>query len=614
VTLDGPGGSGKTRLAIEAAAELVGEYKAGVFWVGLAGLREASLVLPTIGQALGAKSGVPEHIADREMLLLLDNFEQVVGASPEVACLVEACPNLRVLVTSRELLRVRGEVRYEVLPLEPADAVTLFCTRSQLEDGPEVVELCQRLDALPLAVELAAARTSVLTPAQILERIGERLDLFRGGRDAESRQRTLRATIEWSYGLLSEEEQRLFARLAVFTGGCTIEAAERVTVAELDVLQSLVEKSLVRQSGGRFWMLETVREYAAELLEASGELEALSRGHAEFLLGLARVAGFAHDSTTPERHDLVYAEVANLRAALAWAVQADVGLGIALMGELEMFWMFFDNFEAQRWSGALLERAHDVSDALRALALRLHGSFLWLSGDYDDGNQYNEEAFELYETLGDAWNAAVLAPRLAVHLNHQGGDRARARQLCESSLAQFRQAGFTKGEAEVLQVQSYIEAAEPDYEKALDLILRAERLSEQVGWKWWQVGAIGHAAEYSFNLGRLEEAAEYARRSLLLALDLNMRIEITDSLQLLAVVAAADGDAERAGLLFGAVEAESERGRLGQWEAWSRKELIRELSPVAGPQFEHAVARGKTLTLHAATEQALQGATSGAAT
>jgi predicted ATPase len=376
VTLDGPGGSGKTRLAIEAAAELVGEFKAGVFWVALSGVADPSLVLPTIGQTLGASEELARHIEERELLLLLDNFERVVDASPELASLVEACPNLKVLVTSRELLRIRGEVRYEVPSLDTADAVELFCVRSQLEEGPEVVELCQRLDDLPLAVELAAARTRVLTPAQILERLGERLDLFHGGRDAESRQQTLRATIEWSYDLLSEDEKQLFAHLGVFAGGCTIESAEQVAHAEVDVLQSLAEKSLVRGSADRFWMLETVREYAVERLEASGQAETLRRRHAESILELALISGFAHEATTPERHDLVLAELANVRAALAWAIEQDVALGIRLMAELELFWLDFDFVEACRWSGELLAHATDVPDSLRALALKCHGGFV----------------------------------------------------------------------------------------------------------------------------------------------------------------------------------------------------------------------------------------------
>src|SRR3990170_3390842 len=192
LTLTGPGGSGKTRLAIEAAAELVPEFKAGVFWVGLAPLRDPALVTATIGQTLGAKDGLADHIGEREMLLLLDNLEQVVEAAPELASLVEACPNLRLLVTSRELLRVRGEVEYPVLPLAEPEAVELFCARARVEPDPTIHALCRALDNLPLALELAAARASVLSPRQILERLSGRLDLLRGGRDADPRQQTLR--------------------------------------------------------------------------------------------------------------------------------------------------------------------------------------------------------------------------------------------------------------------------------------------------------------------------------------------------------------------------------------------------------------------------------------
>jgi Adenylate and Guanylate cyclase catalytic domain/NB-ARC domain len=264
LTMTGPGGSGKTRLAIEAAAELVPQFKTGVFWVGLAALRDPAVVTDTIAQTLGAKDGLTEHIGEREMLLLVDNLEHVVQAAPELATLVESCPNLRLLVTSRELLRVRGEVEYPVQPLAELDAVELFCDRSRLEREATIAELCRRLDNLPLAVELAAARVSVLSPAQILKRLSQRLDLLKGGRDAEARQATLRATIAWSYELLDSAEQGLYARLAVFRGGCSLESAEEVVAADLDTLQSLVDKNLLRQSEERFWMLETIREYAAD--------------------------------------------------------------------------------------------------------------------------------------------------------------------------------------------------------------------------------------------------------------------------------------------------------------------------------------------------------------
>ncbi len=271
VTLSGPGGSGKTRLSIEAASELVGEFKAGVFWVSLAAVRDPTLVLETVGQTLGAKDGLADHIGERELLLLLDNLEQVIEVAPELASLVEVCPNLHLLVTSRELLRVRGEVEYPVPPLAEPEAVTLFCERSGLEPDETTAELCRRLDNLPLAVELAAARTGVLTPPQILDRLAQRLDLLKGGRDAEARQHTLRATIEWSHDLLADDEKQLFARLSVFAGGSTLDAAEEVVEADVEALQSLVDKSLVRRTGERFWMLETIGDFARERLTASDD-------------------------------------------------------------------------------------------------------------------------------------------------------------------------------------------------------------------------------------------------------------------------------------------------------------------------------------------------------
>jgi predicted ATPase len=291
VTLTGPGGTGKTRLGIQAAAELVPEFKAGVFWVGLATLRDPALVVETVAQTLGAKGELAAHVGDREMLVLLDNLEQVIEAAPELAELAEACPNLVLLVTSRERMRVRGEVEYQVHPLAEPDAVVLFGARAQVESSVAVVELCRRLDNMPLALELAAARASVLTVEQIVERLSQRLDLFTGGRDADPRQQTLRTTIEWSHDLLSEDERWLFARLAVFAGGCTLDAAEEVVNADIAMLQALVDKSLVRRTGERLWMLETIREYALERLDESPGKEAVERRHTDFFLALAREGG-----------------------------------------------------------------------------------------------------------------------------------------------------------------------------------------------------------------------------------------------------------------------------------------------------------------------------------
>jgi len=293
LTLTGPGGTGKTRLAAQAAADGAESYPDGVWWVSLAALRDPQLVLETAGQVLGSTNGLVTHIGQKRLLLLLDNFEQVVEAAPGLSHLLAGCPNLRLLVTSRELLRVPGEHAYPVAPLDPEDGAGLFlararATRPDFVADDSVSELCARLDYLPLALELAAARVRILSPTQLLERFAQRIDLLRAGRGVDPRQQTLRATIEWSYELLDPAEQQLFARLAVFAGGCTLEAAEEVAGGGLDTLQSLVDKSLVRsREGGRFWMLETIREYALERLEEAGELPEARRRHSDWCLRLA---------------------------------------------------------------------------------------------------------------------------------------------------------------------------------------------------------------------------------------------------------------------------------------------------------------------------------------
>jgi predicted ATPase len=433
LTLTGPGGSGKTRLAIEAAAELVPEFKAGVFWVGLAAIRDPALVTDTIAVTLGAKDGLADHIAERELLLLLDNLEQVVEAAPELASLAEACPNLTLLVTSREVLRVEGEVEYPVPPLAEPEAVELFCTRARLQADETIGELCRRLDNLPLAVELAAARTSVLSPAQILERLSQRLDLFKGRRGADPRQATLRATIEWSYELLSKEEKALFARLAVFAGGCMLEAAEEVAKADLDLLQSLVEKSLVRHAGDRFWMLETIREFAAERLLEGEERETIRGRHLDVFLALAERAyeeRLASGSTWFLTFD---AEHDNFRAALDWARISRPAAEAQLAGAVAYYWHLRGHAaEArERLAGALVR--HESHDWIRARALT-H------LGDIDDDLSYLREALGIWRELGDALGEALALEAIGWAQNNAGEYEA-ARPAFEQSLALRSQAG-----------------------------------------------------------------------------------------------------------------------------------------------------------------------------
>ncbi|MBD0347505.1 MAG: adenylate/guanylate cyclase domain-containing protein, partial [Thermoleophilia bacterium] len=293
VTLTGPGGSGKTRLALQVAADAQDDFPDGVYWVPLQTIRDPELVLPAIAQAVEAQGPAAEHIADRRVLLVLDNLEQVLEAAADIAQLLAATPNAKAVSTSREPLRIAGEREYAVEPLPLDDAVSLFRERAAVAEPADVVrEICRRLDCLPLAVELAAARTKLLPPVQLLGRLEQALPLLTAGRrDAPERQRTLRATIAWSFDLLTPPEQDLFRRLSVFAGSFDLAAAERVCDAELDTLQSLLEKNLVRRwESGRFGMLETIHEYAGGRLEESGDAERVRDRHAAYFLELAESA------------------------------------------------------------------------------------------------------------------------------------------------------------------------------------------------------------------------------------------------------------------------------------------------------------------------------------
>ena len=343
VTLIGPGGSGKTRLALQTAAELVERFSGGVFFVSLATVSDPELVLPTVAQTIGARNGLAEHVSDRELLLLLDNLEQVVHAAPRLSRLLERCSKLHLLCTSRIRLRIAGERDYSVEPLPEADAVTLFRERAAIsEPAAAVYEICRRLEGLPLAVELAAARTRLLPPEKLLERLDKALPVLTGGRrDAPERQRTLRATIEWSYDLLEREEQELFRRLAVFAGGFTVEAAEHVAGAELDTLESLLDKSLVRRwESTRLGMLDTVGEFATERLEDPGEEDEFRRRHANYYAVVAeQAAPRLVEAGAAECLEMLYADHANFRAALGWSATHAEPLQVRLSAALWRYWL-----------------------------------------------------------------------------------------------------------------------------------------------------------------------------------------------------------------------------------------------------------------------------------
>jgi predicted ATPase/class 3 adenylate cyclase len=554
LTLTGPGGSGKTRLAIEAAASLVPDCKAGVFWVGLAALRDPALVTETISQALGAKDGLAEHIGERELLVLLDNLEQVIAAAPELSALLSACPNLRLIVTSRELLRVQGELEFAVPPLAEPEAVALFCERAQVEPSEEIAELCVRLDSLPLAVELAAARTKALSPAQILERLSQRLDLLKGGRDADSRQRTLRATIEWSYDLLSSEEQQLFARLSVFAGGCTLEAAEEVTGASLDTLQVLVEKSLVRFSNERYSMLETIREFAGERLD-SGEKDAIRRQLRAYIVGLAEAsAQKLHTASESAVSARLAPDYVNVRAAVSYALAArepdDAG---RILGALYPFLISHGHLgEVREWAEAALDARDRLSNRGLAETLVGGGEIARFAGDLGRAIELKEE---LASVQGDLqrpnWKAATLADLCEIALDQD--DFACARRYAEQSAAAGGGARATLCFAELALRVGDLRSAESNGLAAL------ADLEEGAFNHATALEILGETARRSGDEARARQRFRDALRSFV---ELGDGGGIADCLDGLSRLAAASGESGRAGRLSGAAERLREtRGR-----------------------------------------------------
>ena len=580
LSLTGPGGTGKTRLAVEAGVELVPEFKNGVFWVGLAALRDPVLVAETIAQTLGAKDGLTEYVGEREMLLLLDNFEQVVEAAPEVAALLEGCPNLRLLVTSREVLRVRGEVEYAVPPLSLPEAIELFCARSQLQPDDAIAELCRALDNLPLAIELAAARTSVLSPAQIIERLSQRLDLLKGGRDAEARQATLRATIEWSHDLLTEEERRLFARLAVFRGGCMLDAAEEVAKADLDTMQSLVHKSLLRHRDERFWMLETIREFAAGRLDKSGEADEMLRRHAEHFVSLAEAAFPNLRGSPKEWLDRLEREHENIRAALdRLEASGETELALQLAGAVSRFWYLRGHFAEGRRRLESLLPANASPTAARARALNGAAVMAANSGDIATARLRAEEALAIHRALDDAWGTAYSVYMLGF-MACEEGDFSAAKPLFEESLRAFRELDdehYTLLATDALS-WTYEELGDRERRRALlEDVLRRARAQSNEG---VVALALGQLASYARDEGRIQDALSMLKESLRIDRDLGNRGGIYENLCRFARALAVAGRAEPAALLLSGSEAlREEIGANISWVAKMKEETLATLRP-----------------------------------
>ncbi|MFN8499020.1 MAG: tetratricopeptide repeat protein [Anaerolineae bacterium] len=492
VTLTGTGGTGKTRVALAVAAELLADFPDGITFVNLAPISDPHLVASTIAQTLdlreaGASSPLATlkaGLAGRAALLVLDNFEQVFDAGPDVAALLAAAPRLKALVTSRAVLHLSGEHEFLVEPLTtPPDrrlpgsaaghaatlaeysAVRLFVERAEAahfgfaltdENAAAVAEICRHLDGLPLAIELAAARVNVLPPHAMLARLDQRLKLPTAGpRDAPPRQHTLRATIDWSHNLLTAAEQTLFRRLAVFVGGRTLEAIEAVCNADGDLavdalegVSALVDKNLLRQAAGpggegRFIMLETIHEYARERLAASGEAPTLRQTHAAYFLAwIEAVEGKLYGAGEEEWFARVEAEHDNIRAALTWANEArDEETALRLAAAMRRFWYIKGHWsEGCRWIEGILAWSHGGTTAARAGALFCFANLLWLRQEYAPSQRHGEQALALYRSLGDKRRISNVLQYLA-HVTVVAGDYERTEAYLNESIQCARDIG-----------------------------------------------------------------------------------------------------------------------------------------------------------------------------
>jgi predicted ATPase/DNA-binding winged helix-turn-helix (wHTH) protein len=548
LTFTGPGGAGKTRLALAVATEIGERFTAGVQFVSLASIRHAELVAQALAVALGIKQvgnrTIPQLIGDQlqnsgPFLLVLDNFEQVLQAATVVAETLEACPSLKIVVTSRSNLRIYGEQEFPVTALEPNSAIELFAQRAAAvwpdfaitsENAAAVQNICSRLDGLPLAIELAAARTKILSPMAILDRLHSRLQLLTGGaRDLPERQQTLRKTIDWSYGLLNEEEQKLFRRLSVFVGGCTLEAAEAACDTRQDLgidlfagLSSLVDKNLLQrmdrqQTEPRFAMLETIREYGYECLTESEEQTATRRAHAAYCLVLAEEGNpelSAADRAVWLAHCDV--EIDNFRFALDWLFETqDLDWGLRLCVALFRFWDMREHLtEGRARLETILRMAGTERARERARVSHFLGALATAQGDYPAGERFLEQSLALYEGLDDPSGVAASLNALGVSARDRG-DYLAAQSNFERSLACWRLLSDRLAIARCLHNLANVVKVRGDYARAQWALREATEVFAELGDRNGAAWSINQQGDIARAQGDMTAARGFYQRALL---------------------------------------------------------------------------------------------------
>jgi non-specific serine/threonine protein kinase len=656
VTLTGAGGAGKTRLALQAAEGLVENFQHGVWMIELAPLGDPDLIPHTVASTLGMRQesgravtdALIEYLRPRTALLLLDNCEHLIAACAAIVSqILRVCPRVRILTTSREALGIAGERAWRVpslaLPevkagrgadvVARSDAVRFFVDRAQAvaplfalsaENAAGVERICQRLDGMPLALELAAARMKVLSLEQISARLDDRFQLLTGGsRTAVPRQQTLQATIDWSYGLLTDLEQRLLRRVSVFTNGWTLPAAEAVCDGEavevsqtLDLLSRLVDKSLVIvedevAADRRYRLLETVRQYSRNRLLESGEVEAVRDRHVAFYLQLARRA-------QPELHrseqvmwlNRLQMEHDNLRTALRWChARSSGGAALELAGALWWFWLmrgYLD--EGREWLARVLSGAPSEWPAGRARVLLGASAIALFQGDAVSSQAFLDESLALAKETHEKWTA-TMSVFLLGNIAAESGDYARAAALAEECRAMTRETGDLWLKAHVPDLLGWIARCKGDYPLARSFFEDALDLFRQTGDKWAMAIHLANLAEVSLHLGDSKESGARGREALRSAFELGDRWGIARALNIVGAVVGSQGQLTQAARLWGAAEGVFQSSGAALWRS-ERVTQFLYLPPVrqtlGDQRFAAAWTEGRQLAPDAAVAYALQ--------
>jgi predicted ATPase/class 3 adenylate cyclase len=652
VTLTGPGGTGKTRLAIQVAAERLSQYADGAFIVELAPITDPALVLSAIAGVLGVREAADrpltetmrEAVHDRELLLILDNFEQVLPAAALVTELLSGAPRLRVLVTSRAVLHVHGEYEVPVPPLripDPAnlprfevlsqyEGVTLFVERAiavhpgfavTIQSAPAIAEIVARLDGLPLAIELAAAKAKLLGPEAILGRLGSRLSFLGGGaRDLPARQQTLRQAIDWSYGLLSSAEQVFARRLGVFVGGWTVDSADAVATPRdlgldaFDALGALVDQSLVRREESahgepRFLMLETIREFALERLEQEGEAPDLQRIHARHFTELVEAAE-PHLTRDPEVIDRVGRDHDNYRAALSWAIETgDAELGLRLGFALWRFWHQRAHLrEGGQWFDRLLALPGAAARTIaRARGLTGAAGIAYWRNEYVAAEAWYVEAESIFRELGDLVGLADALYNVGTMAGIRGDMPAVFSKLAEGTSI-GRELGDDAIVERFMMAEGYMAFMTDDLERARSLLDQGLALTESRGDRMGIATGNHTVAQVARLQGRLEDAATHYQRALTGLHELGDVASLTEPLQGLAAVAIATGQTERGVRLLAANAAIRDRIGGGPPPEWLRlRDPLSDARAILDIEtYDRAWNRGLAMTLEETMAEAVQ--------